>query len=49
MKPETKENNRQKRSLSIITVLAVISLLAGASVSTSVDELMEPRYVEDNP
>lgn len=49
MKPETGDNNRQKRSLSIITALAVISLLAGASVSMSVDELMEPRYVEDNP
>ena len=49
MKTEIGENNRQKRSLSIIIVLAVISLLAGASVSTSVDELMEPRYVEDNP
>ena len=49
MKSEIGENNRQKRSLSIIIALAVISLLAGASVSTSVDELMEPRYVEDNP
>ena len=49
MKPETGDNNRQKRSLSIITALAVISLLSGASVSMSVDELMEPRYVEDNP
>ncbi|MFQ3321321.1 MAG: hypothetical protein ACI9O1_000401 [Candidatus Thalassarchaeaceae archaeon] len=49
MKSEIGEDNRQKRSLSIIIALAVISLLAGASVSTSVDELMEPRYVEDNP
>ena len=49
MKPEINNINRQKRSLSIILALAVISLLAGASVSTSVDELVEPRYAEDSP
>jgi len=40
---------RQKRSLRLIMTLAVISLLAGASVSASVDEFLEPRYVENNP
>tara|TARA_B100001113_G_scaffold46159_1_gene32799 strand:+ start:1373 stop:2665 length:1293 start_codon:yes stop_codon:yes gene_type:complete len=49
MNIDTKQNNRQKRSLSIILALAVISLLAGASVSTSVDNLVEPRYAEDSP
>lgn len=49
MKPEMNNINRQKRSLSVILALAVISLLAGASVSTSVDDLVEPRYAEDSP
>jgi len=49
MNIDTKQNNRQKRSLSIILALAVISLLAGASVSTSVDNFVEPRYAEDSP
>ena len=49
MNKDIEQNNRQKRSLSIILALAVISLLAGASVSTSVDDLVEPRYAEDSP
>ena len=49
MKPDIEYNARQKRSLSVILALAVISLLAGASVSTSVDDFVEPRYAEDNP
>ncbi|MFL2957247.1 MAG: hypothetical protein ACJZ4Z_00440 [Candidatus Thalassarchaeaceae archaeon] len=49
MNKDIQQNNRQKRSLSIILALAVISLLAGASVSTSVDDLVEPRYAEDSP
>jgi len=49
MNKDIEQNNRQKRSLSIILALAVTSLLAGASVSTSVDDLVEPRYAEDSP
>lgn len=49
MNKDIEQNNRQRRSLSIILALAVISLLAGASVSTSVDDLVEPRYAEDSP
>jgi hypothetical protein len=49
MNEDMRQSNRQKRSFSIILALAVISLLAGASVSTSVDDFVEPRYAEDSP
>ena len=49
MNKDIEQISRQKRSLGIILALAVISLLAGASVSTSVDDLVEPRYAEDSP
>ena len=49
MNKDIEQKTRQKRSLGIILALAVTSLLAGASVSTSVDNLVEPRYAEDSP
>jgi len=49
MNKDIEQKTRQKRSLGIILALAVTSLLAGASVSTNVDNLVEPRYAEDSP
>ena len=49
MKVNNNVKIKPKRTIGLILTLAVISLLAGASVSASVDEFLEPRYVEDNP
>ena len=49
MKDNSIGKSRQKRSLGLILTLTVISLLAGASVSASVEDFVEPNYVEDNP